>query len=76
MNKKITTTKIAIFQEKEIRKTVYNNEWSELTTQEHKNIKSLKNQNLRDHMTEKDLSKIKTKTCQKNPTITSISPKQ
>ncbi len=27
MGKKITTTKIAIFQKKEIRKTIYNNEW-------------------------------------------------
>jgi len=27
MNKKITTTKIAIFQKKEIRKAIYNNEW-------------------------------------------------
>ena len=27
MNKEITTTKIAIFQKKEIRKTIHNNEW-------------------------------------------------
>ena len=27
MNKEITTTKIAVFQKKEVRKTIHNNEW-------------------------------------------------
>ena len=27
MNKEITTTKVAVFQRKEIRKTIHNNEW-------------------------------------------------
>lgn len=34
---------------------IIHQEWSDLTVKEHKNIKSLQNQNLRDHMTEEEL---------------------